>query len=472
MLFNHSSQFPFPVERVFGYHEQAGAIDRLIPPWERTFVLESNDSLRVGSIVKIKNKVGPFSQNLVAEHTEYRANELFVDEMRSGPFSRWKHQHLFESISGVGSRLTDRIEVGLPLAPLGNILGGWVQGKLESMFRFRHRITLDDLQFADQLSQLGHNPSEKPVKIGVSGSSGLIGRRTIELARVLGIEVIRSVRSESKQQQVRWPRGVKTVQEESLDEIEGLDAWIHLGGVGIADRRWSTQYKQAIRDSRIESTQRIVERLGKLREPPKAFVCASGVGIYADRQDEILDESSSVDPSVTKDDFLAEVARQWESEANVYSEKYGRVALARFGIVLHPRLGALSKMLLPFRMGIGGPVGSGKQYWPWVHVDDAASILLFLALNAQCTGPMNVVAPECLPNRDFSRVLARVLHRPSWIPTPAFALRLGLGQMADPLLLSSARAIPSGLLSAGYKFRFPTLDAALDNLLGCRRPSN
>ena len=468
MLFNHSSQFPFPVERVFGYHEQAGAIDRLIPPWERTFVLESKDSLRVGSIVKIKNKVGPFSQNLVAEHTEYRPNELFVDEMRSGPFSRWKHQHLFESISGVSSRLTDRIEVGLPLAPLGNILSGWVQAKLESMFRFRHRITLDDLQFADQL---GHKPAEKPVKIGISGSSGLIGRRTIELARVLGIEVIRSVRSESKQQQVRWPRGVKTVQEECLEEIEGLDAWIHLGGVGIADRRWNEQYKRAIRDSRIESTRRIVERLSKLERPPRAFVCASGVGIYANRQDEILDESSSVDRSVTKDDFLAEVARQWESTARNY-ESFGRVVLARFGIVLHPRSGALSKMLFPFRVGIGGPVGSGKQYWPWVHVDDAASILLFLALNAQCTGPMNVVAPECLPNRDFSRVLARVLHRPSWIPTPAFALRLGLGQMADPLLLSSARAIPSGLLSAGYKFRFPTLDAALDNLLGCRRQAN
>ncbi|MFN9625793.1 MAG: TIGR01777 family oxidoreductase [Planctomycetota bacterium] len=471
MLFNHSSQFPFPVERLFGYHEQAGAIDRLIPPWERTFVLESKDSLHVGSIVKIKNKVGPFSQNLVAEHTEYRPNELFVDEMRSGPFSRWKHQHLFEAISDVSSRLTDRIEVGLPLAPLGNILSGWVQAKLESMFRFRHRITLDDLQFSDQLSQLGHKPAEKPVKIGISGSSGLIGRRTIELARVLGIEVIRSVRSESKQQQVRWPRGVKTVQEECIEEIEGLDAWIHLGGVGIADRRWNEQYKRAIRDSRIESTRRIVERLSKLERPPRAFVCASGVGIYADRQDEFLDESSSVDPSVTKDDFLAEVARQWESTARNY-ESFGRVVLARFGIVLHPRSGALSKMLLPFRMGIGGPVGSGKQYWPWVHVDDAASILLFLALNPQCSGPMNVVAPECLPNRDFSRVLARVLHRPSWISTPAFALRLGLGQMADPLLLSSARAIPSGLLSAGYKFRFPTLDAALDNLLGCRRPSN
>ncbi|MFM7926384.1 MAG: TIGR01777 family oxidoreductase [Pirellula sp.] len=471
MLFNHSSQFPFPVERVFGYHEQAGAIDRLIPPWERTFVLESKDSLDVGSIVKIKNKVGPFSQNLVAEHTEYRPNELFVDQMRSGPFSRWKHQHLFEAVSGASSRLTDRIDVGLPLAPLGNILAGWVQGKLESMFRFRHRITLDDLQFADQLSQLGQNPIEKPIKIGISGSSGLIGRRTIELARVLGIEVIRSVRSESKQHQVRWPRGVKTVQEESLDEIEGLDAWIHLGGVGIADRRWSTQYKQAIRDSRIESTRRIVERLGKLKRPPRSFVCASGVGIYADRQDEILDESSSVDPSATKDDFLAEVARQWESMARNY-ESFGRVVLARFGIVLHPRYGALSKMLLPFRMGIGGPVGSGKQYWPWVHVDDAASILLFLALNARCTGPMNVVAPECLPNRDFSRVLAQVLHRPCWIPTPAFALRVGLGEMAGPLLLSSARAIPSALLSAGYRFRFPTLDAALDNLLGCHLQSN
>jgi uncharacterized protein (TIGR01777 family) len=274
---------------------------------------------------------------------------------------------------------------------------------------------LDDLQFADRLRQLGHNPPEQTIKIGISGSSGLIGRRTIELARVLGIEVVRLARSESKQQPSRWPRGVKTVQENKVEQLEGLDAWIHLGGVGIADRRWNAQYKNAIRDSRVESTQKIVHRLSQLKRPPSAFVCASGVGIYADRQDEILDESSSVDRSVTKEDFLAEVARQWESTAKTY-ERFGRVVLARFGIVLHPRSGALSKMLFPFRIGIGGPVGSGKQYWPWVHVDDAASILLYSALNPQCSGPMNVVAPDCLPNRDFSRVLARVLHRPCLIP--------------------------------------------------------
>jgi uncharacterized protein (TIGR01777 family) len=469
MLFNHTSQFAFSVERLFAYHEQAGAIDRLIPPWEPAQVVSSNDSLAIGSEVNVTNQVGFLRQRLVAQHTDYRPNELFVDEIRSGPFARWKHQHLFDSLSTSRSQLTDNIDYALPLAPLSNLLNGWVQAKLESMFRFRHRVTRDDLQFADQLIQLGHNPPEKPIKIGISGSSGMIGRRTIELARVLGIDVVRAVRSESKPQQTRWPRGVITVEEHRFEEFENLDAWIHLGGVGIADRRWSTAYKQAIRNSRIDSTRKIVERLGKLKQPPKAFVCASGVGIYADRQEEILDESSPVDRSATKDDFLADVARQWESEANIYQDQSGRVALARFGIVLHPRFGAMSKMLLPFRMGLGGPVGSGKQYWPWIHVDDAASILLYLALNERCSGPVNVVAPECLPNREFSRVLAKVLHRPSWIPTPAFALRLGLGQMADPLLLSSAHAVPSALLSAGYKFRFPKLEGAMDNLLGCQR---
>ncbi|MFM8571277.1 MAG: TIGR01777 family oxidoreductase [Pirellula sp.] len=466
MHFRNASEFDYPVERLFEYHEQAGAINRLIPPWEPAEVLSSEDSLSVGAVVQVRNKIGPIGQVWVAEHTQYRPNELFVDQLQRGPFSKWRHEHRFEAIGEKRSRLTDQIEYRLPMGPLGQVLSGWVQGKLLAMFRFRHRITSDDLRFAEQLHELGHDPNSKKVVIGISGSSGLVGRRTIELARVLGIDIVRLVRSDSSLKSARWPRGVKSFTEEQFDQFEGLDAWIHLGGVGIADRRWTKSYKEAIRRSRIDSTNRIIDRLRKLNQPPKAFICASGVGIYGDRRQESLDESSRVDAAVTGDDFLSDVAREWEAAARAFEGDLGRVALARFGMVLHPRAGALSKMLLPFRMGLGGPMGTGTQYWPWVHIDDAASILLFLALNPKCRGPFNVVAPECLPNRDFSKVLARVLHRPCWLTAPTIGLRIALGEMADSLLLASANAVPSALLDGGYRFRFPTLQGALENLLG------
>ena len=461
MLFEHSSEFSCPVDRLFEYHEQAGAINRLIPPWEPASVVASNDSLQVGSLVSVRNKIGPISQIWKAEHTQYVRNELFVDELKSGPFAKWKHEHRFAPISDSASILTDRIDFQLHGAPLSNVLKSWVDSKLTAMFRFRHRITADDLKFSELLPTAQHQ-----LRIGVSGSSGLIGRRTIELASVLGIEVVRSTRPQSDQPPSRWPRGVLSAPEDQLEAFENLDAWIHLGGAGIADKRWTNSYKQAIKNTRIDSTKKLVTRLSQLKSPPKALICASGVGIFGNRGDERLDESSSVARSATGDDFLSEVAREWEAAAMKYSDRSGRVALARFGVVLHPRSGALSKMLLPFRLAAGGPMGSGKQYWPWVHIDDAASILLWLALASDRQGPVHVVAPECLSNRDFSAVLAKVLHRPSWLPAPAFALRIALGEMADALLLASARTVPSVLLESGFPFRFPTLEGALRNVLG------
>jgi len=466
MQFQYASEFPYRVDQLFDYHQQAGAISRLIPPWESASVLSSDDSLKIGSIVKVSNQLGPIPLTWVAEHTELAGNQLFVDELRSGPFARWKHLHLFETVNLTSSKLSECIEYQLHAAPMSNFLKPWVEEKLRAMFRFRHQITRDDLKLSNQLAQLGHTPASKRIKIGISGSSGLVGRRTVELARVLGIDIIRSIRPHSSEKPTRWPRGVESVQEDQLEAFEGLDAWIHLGGVGIAEKRWSDGYKKAIRQSRVESTKKLVERLHKLDQPPKAFVCASGVGIFGDRGDEILDESSPVSTIATKEDFLSNVAQEWESAALGFEKNSHRAVLARFGVVLHPRAGALSKMLLPFWMGFGGPMGNGNQFWPWIHIDDAASILLFLALNDRCQGPFNVVAPECMSNRDFSRVLAKVLRRPSWLAAPKFALRIALGEMADSLLLSSTRTVPAALSRVGYEFRFPTLDGALRNLLG------
>lgn len=481
-LFSLSSDFNCPVETLFAYHEQAGAIDRLIPPWEPAQVASSNDSLQVGSIVEVDNWLGPLKQRWIAEHKALIHNELFVDQLNQSPFAKWVHSHRFKALNANRSSLNDEVDFKLPLDPLSRIALPWAKNKLNAMFRFRHQITADDISFGQSLLPNLYCSTAK--RIGISGASGLIGRRTVALARALGIEVVRLERT-NQSARSRWPRGVQSV---SLIDwtkgtfhkanVENLDAWIHLGGVGIADRRWNNETKQAIRQSRTQSTSQIVSLLHQLDAPPKCFVCASGVGAFGNRNDEILSEQSSIEPAQTGDDFLADVAREWEQTAKQYADppKRGgeqtplrdplRFAIARFGMVLHPRDGALSKLLLPFKLGLGGPVGSGKQYWPWVHIDDAASILLHLAIQPNCQGIYHVTAPDTLTNKAFSQTLGRVLHRPAILPAPSAAMRLLLGEMADSLLLSSVRATTDRLIESGYQFRFPKLDSALRNLLG------
>jgi uncharacterized protein (TIGR01777 family) len=361
--------------------------------------------------------------------------------------------------------LSDRIEYELPLHPLSSIAEPWVQSKLDTMFRYRHRTTQDDLRAMTRLPIRSHEEGG-PWKIAVTGSSGLIGRRVVEMASVFGWQVTRILRPGSRPDRSLFPRTVRSVQLDSgtangLELLEDLDAVIHLSGYGIAEERWSDSVKRRIRDSRIDGTSTLVGLLGGLRRPPKVLVSGSGMGIFGDAADRVCRES---DPS--GGDFLGTLARDWEATAQAFSSTGGRVAVARFGMVLHPRFGALAKLLGPFRLGLGGTMGGGGQYWPWVHIDDAANILLHLATQPGCSGPYHVVAPEAVTNREFTRTLAAVLHRPSFLPVPAWVLRLAVGEMAGPLLLSSVRGSTERLLESGYLFRFPMLRDALQHLLG------
>ncbi|MBM3964737.1 MAG: TIGR01777 family protein [Planctomycetes bacterium] len=468
--FSASHQFSCSRSALFHYHEAPGAIDRLIPPWESVSVVESADSLAPGSVVRISNRQFGIHQTWKAEHVEFVKDVLFVDQLRDGPFRQWVHRHEFSDVGADCSQLTDRIDFELPLAPVSNLALLWVRAKLQSMFRFRHRITSDDIAFGESIAA-SRDGSVAPFRIAVTGSTGLIGRRVCELASVLGFEVIRIVRPESLNVGVRFPTGVITAQlqegtREDQHRLEGLDAVIHLGGYGIADRRWSSSVKQRIRDSRVAGTMQLIEGLGRLDAPPKAMVSASGIGIFGDRGEEICGETT---PAGTG--YLSDVAREWESAAMAYGNRTAgkssrRVAIARMGVVLHPKFGALSKLLPPFRLGVGGRIGSGKQYWPWVHIDDAASILIHLAVQSACEGPFHVASPEVPTNSDFAKTLAKVLSRPACMPAPAFAMNMLLGEMAGPLLLASTRVITPRLLSSGYRFRFSSLDESLRNLLG------
>lgn len=299
------------------------------------------------------------------------------------------------------------------------------------------------------------------MRILISGASGLIGGALTSALRSAGHDVGhlvrpgRNVDSAHAPGDVAWdPKAAKI----DLAAMEGAEAIVHLGGANVADGRWTPGRKEELRDSRIVSTRVLVDAMAQLKRKPRVFVCASAVGYYGDRGEEILTEANS-----SGSDFLAFLARDWETEAMRASQGGMRTVLLRFGIVLTPLGGALPKMLGPFRWGLGGRLGSGRQWMPWVALEDAVNIACAAVGDERWSGPLNVVAPNPVRNADFTRVLAAVLGRPALFAVPAFALRMALGEMAGALL-ASERVVPERLLQGGYKFRRERLEEALGEM--------
>lgn len=298
------------------------------------------------------------------------------------------------------------------------------------------------------------------MNILISGSTGMIGTALIEALKKQNHRVTRLVRSpqQSSEPAVQWNPASGTL---NAKDVEGFDAVVHLAGESIAASRWTEAQKARIRDSRVQGTALLSATLAKLAKPPKALVCASAIGYYGNRGDEILREDSQIGTG-----FLAEVCQQWEDAADPAKQKGIRVVHLRIGVVMSPKGGALAKMLLPFKMGVGGIVGNGKQYWSWVSLDDVIGAFLYALQNEDLSGAVNAVAPRAVTNAEFTKTLGKVLSRPTIFPLPGFAARLVLGEMADDLLLSSARIEPARLLASGYQFKHPDLEGALRELLG------
>ncbi|MFA5190524.1 MAG: TIGR01777 family oxidoreductase [Verrucomicrobiia bacterium] len=244
-------------------------------------------------------------------------------------------------------------------------------------------------------------------------------------------------------------------------ELAAHDAVVHLAGENISTGRWTPERKERIRDSRVQVTRRLCEAVAKFAQPPRVVICASAVGYYGNRGDEVLREESAPGAG-----FLAEVCRDWEAATKPAVDAGIRVVNLRFGVILCATGGALAKMLTPFRLGLGGVLGDGQQWMSWVALDDVVGVISNALANETLRGPVNVVAPQPVTNREFTKTLGRVLHRPAVCPAPAFALRLAFGEMADALLLASQRAEPAKLLTSGFSFRFPKLGDALQDALG------
>jgi len=296
------------------------------------------------------------------------------------------------------------------------------------------------------------------MKIVIAGGSGFLGTA---LVRALSAEhdiVILSRKASSsptpRVSVVAWtPDGSSGPWTAA---VEGADAVVNLAGESIAARRWTASQKMRILDSRLLATRNLAAAIASASRPPAVFISGSAVGYYGPLGDEVVTEDHG--PGA---DFLATVCVKWEGQALAASSARTRVVLVRTGLVLDRREGALPKMLPPFWIGAGGPVGSGLQYWPWIHVDDWVSLVRFALAGTSIAGPLNVTAPNPVRNRDFARTLGAVLHRPALLPTPGFALKMLLGEMADGLLLCGQRAVPAKAEQLGFQFRYRDLEPAL-----------
>lgn len=292
-----------------------------------------------------------------------------------------------------------------------------------------------------------------PLQVAVTGASGFVGRAVVASLREDGHRVLSLVRRPAPGDTATWDPATGAI---DRDALEGLDAVVHLAGEDISRGRWTTDKKRRIRQSRVAGTSLLAGALATLTHKPAVLVSTSAVGIYGDRGDEILTESSH-----TGEGFLADVGTAWEAATTPAAEAGIRVVCLRFGIVLDPAGGALERMLLPFRLGVGGPLGSGRQWVSWLTRAELVGIIRFAIDTPTLMGPVNAVSPSPVTFAELARTLGQVLHRPALLPVPPFALRLLFGEMADGMLLASQRCLPGALQEAGYQFQSPELDGAL-----------
>jgi uncharacterized protein (TIGR01777 family) len=298
----------------------------------------------------------------------------------------------------------------------------------------------------------------KGSKVLIAGASGLVGSALVSKLKAEGAEVTPLVRAAAKSGEIEWHPDRGSIDAPAL---EGFDAVINLAGDGIANGRWTEEKKRRILDSRVNGTRLLSETMASLSRKPKTFINASAIGFYGSRGDELLDEDSG-----PGEGFLASVCRQWES-ATAPAEQAGiPVVKLRLGVILTKDGGIMGSMLRPFKLGLGGKVGSGEQVISWVTMDDVVAVISFLLQNESLRGPINAVAPHPVTNEEFTKTLGRVLSRPTFMAMPAFAARLAFGEMADEMMLSSTRVAAKVLDDAGFKFQYPELEGAVRAMLG------
>ena len=446
---NHS------VAEVFAWHMRPGALERLVPPWERVTIESREGTPATGGRVTLRVRRGPTEISWELLHTDFEQNRLFRDEQIRGPFTRWIHTHRFEPANAGACTVEDHVDWELPMGAAGRLLGGSsVEEELDRLFTFRHHRLRNDL------GRLARYRGGAPLKVAVTGSSGLIGRALCHVLTTGGHRVVRLVRRRSTPSsgEALWDPLEGTVEE---DRLEGLDAVVHLAGEPLLGLRWTEDKKKRIWASRVEGTELLARALARLRRPPSVLVSASAVGFYGNRGDQLLSESAKPGRG-----FLAELCQAWEAATGPAVRMGIRVVHLRTGLVLTPAGGALGTMLLPFKIGIGGRIGSGRQYMSWIDHDDLLSLILHVIRTTSIRGAVNATAPYPVPNATFTGTLGRVLQRPTLLPVPGVAIHALLGEMGKEMLLKGQRVQPGVAEASGFEFLYPGLEESLRHQLG------
>ncbi|MDX1567917.1 MAG: TIGR01777 family oxidoreductase [Longimicrobiales bacterium] len=462
-------------EEVFRWHTRPGAFDRLLPPWEDVRVLERTGGLEEGTRVRLRISRGPAHFDWTVEHTEVEEGRSFTDQQVDGPFGAWRHVHRFEAHEGDGCVMVDRVEWEPPLGALASAFTEpLVERELERLFRFRHRRLrhdLDRLAAGARAQRASLNPEKddpdggtafgaEPLTVAITGASGLVGGHLSAFLRAGGHRVLALVRSRDRldRDSVYW-----NVEEGEIDAegLEDADVLVHLAGEPLFALRWTDEKKRRIMESRRKGTRLVSETLARMDRGPRLLVSASGVHFYGDRGDEILTEESG-----PGEGFLAEVCREWEEATEPAVQAGLRVVTLRTGVVLTPEGGALEKMLLPFKTGLGGRLGGGRQFFSWIDADDHVGLIHHILTNRELRGPVNAVSPGSVPNAVFTDTLGRVLGRPTLVPVPSLAVKVAMGEMGETMLLEGQRARPAAALESGFEFRFPDVEASLRHELG------
>lgn len=443
-----SSVVGAPPADVFAWHERPGAFTRLSPPWQPMHLVAEADSLRDGTA----ELAFPGGLRWIAEHQPggYDPPRRFVDAIGGRGLAslpartamRWRHTHEFDDLGDGRTQVTDRVETPIP------------ESMLRPMFIYRHRQLADDLAAHQRAAEHGLAPTT----VAISGASGLVGSALAAFLSTGGHRVIRLVRRAAANPGERqW-----NPDDPNPDLLAGVDAVIHLAGASIAGR-FTAEHRRAIRDSRIAPTRRLAELAARSSAGPTTLVCASAVGYYGyDRGDEILTEDSQ-----RGDGFLADVVADWEDALAPAEQSGKRVVRIRTGIVQSPRGGTLRLMRPLFAAGLGGRLGDGRQWLPWIGIDDLIDVYHRALWDTGLSGPVNAVAPNPVRNSEYTKTLGRVLRRPTILPVPALGPRLLLGgQGARELACASQRVLPGRLQDADHRFRAPELEQALRHLLG------
>jgi uncharacterized protein (TIGR01777 family) len=451
--FTKRSTMPVTAAALAAYHEQPGALDRLVPPWENVRVLEREGDCYEGRVL-LSVPAGPFRLRWEAVHSGGVRGSYFIDRQASGPFATYQHRHSFiapESLSTAPqtSELDDTIEWTAPFGALGAAIGG-IQKRLDSGFAFRHVRTAEDLRRHAEFPR-------GPLRILVSGASGLVGKHLIPFLTVGGHTVIRLVRRAPKSGEAFWDPATNAI---DLGGVGEIDAVIHLSGESVS-KRWTEARKAEILRSREQSTLLLANAIAKLPKKPEVFVSASAVGWYGNRGTERMTETSTSGTT----GFLPEVCRRWEAATEPARVAGIRTVNLRIGVVVSARGGALAELLPPVRAGVGGVVGSGEQMFPWIAIDDLVHLIHWL-LGADLAGPVNATAPNPVNNRQFMTEVGKAVHRWTIFPLPAPIVRLMFGKMGQEVLLEGQNAVPERALAAGFRFTFDTLDSALRWELG------